>query len=72
MESPYPGHQNSLKALYSMVFGPKSLNIGVLRALGLQNPNPAMFLTLPWILGFGALGATWRSLGGPRGPACTV
>ena len=23
----YPGHQNSPKALYSMVFGPKSLNI---------------------------------------------
>ena len=24
---PFPGHQNSPKALYSMVFGPKSLNI---------------------------------------------
>ena len=30
-----PGHQNSPKALYSMVFGPKSLNIWVLRFLGL-------------------------------------
>ena len=25
--NPYPGHQNSPKALYSVVFGPKSLNI---------------------------------------------
>ena len=32
---PYPKAQNSPKALYGMVFGPKSHKISVLRALGL-------------------------------------